>query len=1130
MMKSKHCCYIVLLTVWLLGTLCGAAMAEGYPESEHPYASNSDISWTYSHSEEAYALKVTFSEETEVESSWDFLYITDSAGVTEKYTGTMLQGETLCLPGNSFTIRLTSDGSQNKYGFSFSEIVGLSQAEYEEYLSKPRFTINSSGAITAFRGQVAELVIPDEIDGVKVTSIGSSAFQANTYLKTVTLPEGLTSIGSSAFRGCSSLTGLVLPDSLTAIGSYAFRDCSSLAGLVLPDGLAAIGSYAFRDCSSLTGDLVIPDGVTEIGGYAFFGCEGLAGTLHLPRDLVEIGAYAFEGCSLSGNLEFPEGLVRIGDHAFSGTHFTGDLIIPDSVTEIGERAFWSCYFDGTLTLPAHITQIKEGVFSWCTSLNGKLIIPESVTSIGSDAFAECWNLSGELNLPDGLTDLGESAFWRCRNLVGNVVIPEGITEIPSHCFYECHQLEGVQLSEAILSIGACAFEECAKLSSVRIYPATEEIAEDAFDGAPNVVLYVNSGSAAESLALENEWKYVLVDGCTIQPSDQTALYIGWPESFSVRNSSNAHVADVSWSSSSPQIASVSGDGMVTGLAEGSVIITATLPDGTSLNREYAVKTGTDESCFEYRISNGEAIITDYSGKDRLLVIPPSLGGYPVVRLDDHAFRFANCQRVYIPSCVKTIGSTYYAAFNRCFSLQEFRVGQGSIFYTIDGVLFGGEKYINGYGQTNAIMVQYPYGRIETSYTVPDGTVSLFGEVFEASHLKTIVLPDSLVEMNYNAFSLSDIESMYLPASVRYIQGGALSSMLQVEAIEAAPDNPYFAVEDGVLYSKDMKTLVSYPSGKDEDRYVIPDGVVTVGYGACENTLFREVSFPETLKRIAWSGFNSSQIRELYLPQSLETIDGWAFAYTHNLRTVVIPSSVKTINGVSFMSCGPLGGDEHTCFYFQHGADDSIAIEDEYTIPEDAVIYALPGGNVQAFAEQTGVNFASLAEVEAVFPQMMYMDESVAPVLTASGHEITLPTAWEAADGEIFVFESGNMNAVSNGFTEVWGTNDLLGLKAGALVVVRGGKEIILPEGLTTVEAEAFAGSAAQEVVCGDHVQLIGSRAFADCPQLYMIQLDGAVPETAEDAFEGSETIVVVTSSAEIKAWAEEQGLFCILCE
>ena len=62
-------------------------------QSEHPYSSNTDITYVYTHRSDADSLNITFSDDTEVESNYDFIYIYDGNDVEiDKYTGTKLAG------------------------------------------------------------------------------------------------------------------------------------------------------------------------------------------------------------------------------------------------------------------------------------------------------------------------------------------------------------------------------------------------------------------------------------------------------------------------------------------------------------------------------------------------------------------------------------------------------------------------------------------------------------------------------------------------------------------------------------------------------------------------------------------------------------------------------------------------------------------------------------------------------------------------------------------------------------------------------------------------------------------------------------------------------------------------------
>ena len=76
-----------------------------------------------------------------------------------------------------------------------------------------------------------EVVIPEKINGKRVTVIGERAFQDCDSLKSVSIPEGVTLVKHSSFKNCTSLTVVYMPKSLSEIQAYAFKECKSLANV-----------------------------------------------------------------------------------------------------------------------------------------------------------------------------------------------------------------------------------------------------------------------------------------------------------------------------------------------------------------------------------------------------------------------------------------------------------------------------------------------------------------------------------------------------------------------------------------------------------------------------------------------------------------------------------------------------------------------------------------------------------------------------------------------------------------------------------------------------------------------------------------------------------------------------------
>ncbi|MGO8929333.1 MAG: leucine-rich repeat domain-containing protein [Limisphaerales bacterium] len=93
-------------------------------------------------------------------------------------------------------------------------------------------TITITGYISGYTnsGGPVVMTIPTVINGLPVTTIGSTAFQYSTSLASVAVPNSITNIGSYAFAHCSSLTNVTIGSGVTSIGSWAFGFCTILHG------------------------------------------------------------------------------------------------------------------------------------------------------------------------------------------------------------------------------------------------------------------------------------------------------------------------------------------------------------------------------------------------------------------------------------------------------------------------------------------------------------------------------------------------------------------------------------------------------------------------------------------------------------------------------------------------------------------------------------------------------------------------------------------------------------------------------------------------------------------------------------------------------------------------------------
>lgn len=109
-------------------------------------------------------------------------------------------------------------------------------------------------AITNYKGDAKNLVIPETIQGVPVASI--RGLYHNENIKSVVIPSSVKVICCDAFYNCAALEKVTLPEGLLCIDQGAFRE-TALTSVTLPKSLLYIGFDAFG--SDNLSEINIPD-------------------------------------------------------------------------------------------------------------------------------------------------------------------------------------------------------------------------------------------------------------------------------------------------------------------------------------------------------------------------------------------------------------------------------------------------------------------------------------------------------------------------------------------------------------------------------------------------------------------------------------------------------------------------------------------------------------------------------------------------------------------------------------------------------------------------------------------------------------------------------------------------------
>ena len=364
-------------------------------------------------------------------------------------------------------------------------------------------------SVTGYVGTEVDLVIPSEIDGYLVTSIGERAFQDNKSLRSVVLPGTVTQLMKYSFYGCEALESITLPEGLVSINLGALYG-TALTSVTLPKSLEKLGESALSYCRNLH-TVIIPDGskLKEIGapdsksgsgGWAFKESVSLSNVyvdsiehwLSITfRDIESNPLYIAKNFYVGGEkvneVDVPESITAILPYAFASNIFTR-ISLHDGVVSIGANGFNGCTYLKSLYIPAGVSTVGDNAFYGCTRLNVYVAAAEPGAEWGAN-----WNFNSRpvvFGCPErGLTEDGYD--WvkvDAQNVTITGYFGQGLSlTIPS-----------VINDTPVTAIAQGAFRDYADAVTATIPQSVVRIDKDAFKGCTSLVKV--------SFANPNGWK------------------------------------------------------------------------------------------------------------------------------------------------------------------------------------------------------------------------------------------------------------------------------------------------------------------------------------------------------------------------------------------------------------------------------------------------------------------------------------------------------------------------------------------------------------------------------------------------------------------------------------------------
>lgn len=630
-----------------------------------------------------------------------------------------------------------------------------------------------------------------------------------------------------------------------AIGDLAFYNGTNLKVTIEP-GIREIGKSAFALCDQK--ELTVPSTVTTICTGAFADNAKLT-TLTLEEGIKEIGDIAFADCSSLRSILLPASLEKLGD--------VGTFDRCNVLTSIGVAAGNNCFASvqgvlynkdktvvirhpqgkslKTLKLPSSVTEIGPYAFSGLSALS-TVEIPEQVRKIGTRAFAKCGRLT--TLLLGSVETIGEGAFAFCNSL-DNPKLGTKLTSIPANTFDFCHNLKTIDIPASVTELGDCSFYDCWELDNISFSgPGLKSIGEKAFYGAVKVA------------------KFDIPS--TVEEIDSLA-FVGCPlTEITLPDALRKLGGRAFWAC---QLQTIN---IPAGLTEIGLTPFMNIPTLVSVN--------VDPANPAYSSENG---VLFNKNKTKLIQYP---GGNP--------------RTEYI--CPTRVSEITEGAFCGAYRLKSLSLS--------DGLRKIGEGAFNLMSALQTLV--FPDGISEIPPFVCNGCNSL----------AAVKIPEGCLSVGRSAFEASGLKSCILPATVKSIGASSFASCRKLGQFDFGHvgeigDSAFFsAALSDVIFPETLRHLGKYAFHKSNiKKVVINGGLKHVGACAFFITALESVEFQEGVESIGQSCFMNSKLSGVRFPSSLKTIQSAAFADCKYLAEIEFAEGLDSICSSAFSKCTALTG-------------------------------------------------------------------------------------------------------------------------------------------------------------------------------------------------------------------------------
>jgi len=365
---------------------------------------------------------------------------------------------------------------------------------------------------------------------------------------------------------------------------------------------------------------------------------------------------------------------------------------------------------------------------------------------------------------------------------------------------------------------------------------------------------------------------------------------------------------------------------------------------------------------------------------------------------------------------------------------------------------------------------FSYNTSLTSIKIPNTVTSIGKRAFQGcTNLTSIEIPEGVKSIGYAAFSsCSKLTTITLPASLTSLSGAAIARLNRLTEIKIADGNNSFKFENGILLSKDGKTM--YMALLTLTEINVPNGVVSIVGDTLSGSSATKIILPDTvssnLSGTVFNGMNKLSTIELSsTSKNLKLVDGNLYSYDGkrfikymgSSKNFTVPEGVETL-------------------------DSRCITKSMTTLNLPSTLKVIEGWSLESMS---GVNLLNIPA--SVTTMYTYSFHANTKLRVAEGN-----ATYKSIDDVLILNKAGTKVIMASRNATTYNIpNTVTEIEKNAFYYCTKMISITIPDSVTTIGAGAFYScSSLKEITIPQSVTSIGADAFLHCGNLTAINIKG----------------------------------------